>query len=210
MKGIILEGIPAGGKTRLIDALRRRPELLARPSTLVLGEHYTERAVEGLPHPGPHRYEQLAYRVLGMLEPLRVMTIEGRVFGGSGVDLRLRYILERFHLTAAACHAAGDLGMFRRIENALLPYHPLLVLVTLPPERIEERLRDTLPRRPECWRQFLFRQGATWEAIASFYTAQQTLYRELLAHSRLPTLEIDGTREPEEAAAELAAPLADS
>ncbi|MCC7493007.1 MAG: hypothetical protein IT204_11685 [Fimbriimonadaceae bacterium] len=191
MQGLILEGIPAVGKSRALAALRARPSFQGRASTLVLGEQYTERAVEAVEDVAAVRYERLMYRLLAALEPLRVLSVEGRVFQGSGAARRLRYVFERFHLTTVVLHAGGDQTMLRRIENTLRVYQPQVVLLTVSPEELSPRLRDTLSRRPPCWERYLERFGATWDDIVGGLLALQDEYRRALAASILPHLELN-------------------
>ncbi len=145
MHGLILEGIPAVGKSRTLAELRASESFRQRASTLILGEHYTERAVEHRPDPDGVRHERLMYRVLAALEPLRVLSVDGPLFQRQHGQAALRYVLERFHLTNILCHAHGDEAMLQRVENTLKLYHPTLVLLTIAPAQIDERLA----RQPE-------------------------------------------------------------
>lgn len=190
MKGIILEGIPASGKSRVIAALRQQPTFLRQHSTIVLGEHYTERAIEHLAAQTPDRYEMHMNRVMACLEPLRVLTVDGKVFADHGARIRLRYVLERFHLTNVARHG-GDEMMLRRVENTLNPYHPTVVLLTVPPEQIEARLRDAAERRQNGFAEYVQQYGESWAEAANFFRALQDRYLELYQHSRLAKLTID-------------------
>ncbi len=191
MRGLILEGIPAVGKSRVLSALRGLPSFQERTSTLILGEHYTERAVEQLEELSAVRYERLMYRILAALEPLRVLSVEGRVFGGAGEARRLRYVLERFHLTNVLNHGHGDGAMLRRVENTLRVYEPVVVLCVVDPGLVDARLRDTLDRRSPCWRDYLARFGETWDQIVAHFVAQQREFRSLLAESVLETRVLD-------------------
>ncbi len=202
MNGVILEGIPAVGKSRVLAALRERPSFQRRLSTLVLSEHYTERAVEGEEDVAAVRYQRLMYRLLAALEPLRVLSSQGRVFDNGGDKARLRYVFERFHLTNVLTHGGGNPGMLREIENAMRIYHPVTFLLVVEATEIADRLADTLPRRNDGWREFLFRHGETMADVAAYYAEQQAGYRELAGASSLPTLELDLSRlTPAEAAA---------
>ncbi|NUQ01229.1 MAG: hypothetical protein HUU35_15380 [Armatimonadetes bacterium] len=189
MTGLVLEGIPGVGKSRLLAALRELPEFQARPSTLVLAEHYTERAIETAVAPAAVRYERLMYRVLSALEPLRVMTVEGRVFGAE--KTRLRYVLERFHLSNVVLHAAGDRALLRRVENTLRLYHPSTLLLLVEPSEIEARLEDSLARRNTCWRDYLFRHGRDLPEVAEHFARQQEAFQALAADSSLPVEVLD-------------------
>jgi len=191
LHGIILEGIPAVGKTRTLEALRAAESFRHHPSTLILGEHYTERAVEHRPDRDGVRHERLMYRVLAALEPLRVLSVDGPLFRTQDGKATLRYVLERFHLTNVLCHGHGDEGMLARVENTLKLYQPTIVLCTVAPELIGDRLRDTLARRNEGWRQFLLSQADGWDGVVQHYTELQERYRQLLAQSILPSQELD-------------------
>lgn len=200
MNGVILEGIPAVGKTRVLQALRERDSFQRRSSTLVLGEHYTERAIEQAPAAPASRYEKLMYRLLACLEPLRVLTVEGQVFQGAG-ELQLTYLFERFHLTNILTHGGSDLAMLQRVENTLRLYYPTVVLLTVAEDEIETRLRDTVERRTDCWREFLFRHGRSWDEVAFHYADQQNAFVELYGASELDKQSIDMSRTSYEDAA---------
>jgi len=189
--GLILEGIPAVGKSRTLAELRASESFRQRASTLILGEHYTERAVEHRPDPDGVRHERLMYRVLAALEPLRVLSVDGPLFQRQHGQAALRYVLERFHLTNILCHAHGDEAMLQRVENTLKLYHPTLVLLTIAPEQIDERLRDSLTRRNESWREHLLSQAPDWSGVVARYVALQDDYRRLLSRSSLPWRELD-------------------
>lgn len=191
MNGLILEGIPAVGKSCALQALRACPEFQQRLSTLILSEHYTERAVEHVEEVAPVRYERLMYRLLAALEPLRVLGVEGPVFADGGAKARLRYVFERFHLTNILAHANGDLAMLHRVENTLRVYQPVTVLLTVDPAEIEPRLQDTLARRNPGWQTWLLRQGRDLPAVAAHFADQQQRYRELLAAASLPGYELN-------------------
>jgi len=115
MTGIILEGIPFAGKSRLLANLRAHPALAARSSLLLLGSPYTEDGAG-------ERSEQLMYSLLAALEPLRVLTFE------------------RFHLTNILRHAGGDRGMLKRVEGMMRFYRPTTVLLTVSEEVLAQRL----------------------------------------------------------------------
>lgn len=202
MHGVILEGIPAVGKSRVLTALRASDAFRQQPSTLVLGEHYTERAVEHRPDHDGVRHERLMYRVLAALEPLRVLSVDGPLFQRHDGRAALRYVLERFHLTNVLCHAHGDRAMLHRVENTLRLYHPTVVLCTVAPELLEARLQDSLQRRNAAWREYLLAQADDWPGVVTRYVRLQDDYRRLASQSSLPWRELDLSDDDWAAAAE--------
>ena len=191
MHGIILEGIPAVGKSRTLAALRASDSFRQRASTLILGEHYTERAVEHRPDPDGVRHERLMYRVLAALEPLRVLSVDGPLFKVQDGKAALRFVLERFHLTNILTHARGDEAMMQRVENTLALYHPTIVLLTVDDTVIDARLKGTLEWRNQGWRDYLESRASDWNGIVAYYRKLQDDYRKLMATSILPYQELD-------------------
>lgn len=204
MKGILLEGVPSVGKSTVLGFLRRHPALAQAPSLLVLADHYTELAA-GRVGRRLQRRERLLYRVLGALEPLRVLSVEAPIFAENDI-LQLRFVLEGFHLAVAAGYGDSDRNVFDRIEKALLPYHPLLVLLRAGRETYAERLREALEERPEEVTRRMARLGDSFDAMLTEGLALQDRFLELFAVSRLETLLIDLDQTAlDEAAAMLAA-----
>ena len=185
--GIIIEGIPCAGKSTLLAEVRAHPAFLARQSVLMLSEHYTERAIEGRPDQRPERYEQLMYRLLAAIEPLRVLTVESDV-RRRRPSAQLLWILERFHFTNLIRHADGDLAMLKRIEGMMRFYRPTTVVITVPPEQIEAQLAASLEQRNDAWREFVFSFGADLPTVAQVFIRWQEQYLALAEASGLPTL----------------------
>lgn len=173
MTGIILEGIPGCGKAQVLRELRGHPRLTARGSMLVLSSPYTERAIEHRIARPPERYEQLVYRLLAALEPLRVLTVEGSLFARQPAA-QLVWLFERFHLTNVIRHGGGDPGMLKRMEGMMRFYNPQTVLLTLSADALAERVAQ-LPA------------PADPAALTAQYLALQQSYVELAARSTLPT-----------------------
>ncbi|MBI5835160.1 MAG: hypothetical protein HZB16_22880 [Armatimonadetes bacterium] len=185
--GIVIEGIPCAGKSCLLAEIRAHPTFLARQSVLMLSEHYTERAIEGRPDQRPERYEQLMYRLLAAIEPLRVLTVESDVLRRRP-DAQLLWVLERFHFTNLIRHANGDLDMLRRIEGMMRFYRPTTVVITVPPEQIEAQLAGSLDHRNVAWRDFVFSLGPDLASVAQVFTQWQEQYLALAEASTLPTM----------------------
>ena len=185
--GIIIEGIPCAGKSTLLAEVRAHPTFLARQSVLMLSEHYTERAIEGRPDQRPERYEQLMYRLLAAIEPLRVLTVESDVLRRRP-SAQLLWVLERFHFTNLIRHADGDIDMLRRIEGMMRFYRPTTVVITVPPEQIETQLAVSLEQRNDAWREFVFSLGDDLPTVAQVFIRWQEQYLALAQASVLPTL----------------------
>lgn len=190
MTGIIVEGIPGCGKAEALARFRAHPRAAALRSLVVLGEHYTERAIEHRQQRAPERYEQLMYRILAALEPLRVLTVEGDVFEQEPAA-RLVYLVERFHLTNVLRHADGDPMMLKRVEGMMRFYNPHTLLIVADPGQLEARLRAAAAQRPAAWRAGLWAGGEDWETAARWCAELQEGYLRLAAHCTLPTEVID-------------------
>lgn len=99
-------------------------------------------------------------------------------------------IIDRFHLTHAF-RTSSDLGDFSDLENELKNEGDVLVvLLTIDPTHIKERIEETLAQRKDGWKKGA--QGSIDEKVA-YYTKQQEILKTLLSKSRLPSLMIDTT-----------------
>lgn len=72
MRGCIIEGVTASGKSSIFRQIQRNL-LDKQPANtkLLLSEHYTERTLEHLMHAGELTEDRVIAHLRGLLEPLR-------------------------------------------------------------------------------------------------------------------------------------------
>lgn len=100
-------------------------------------------------------------------------------------------IVDRFHLTHAF-RTQSQLATFSEIESQLQEAGSvLLVLLTINPERIRERIEETIERRKDGWKKGA--QGTIDEKVA-YYQKQQEILKTLLSESHLPTMVMNTTK----------------
>ncbi len=81
---------------------------------------------------------------------------------------------------------------FKEIENILLKYNTLLVLLTVEEDAIDQRIFEAMKYRDAKWKKFIKRKG-TKKEIIDYYKNQQKFLRKLINQSALPNLIEDST-----------------
>ncbi|MEK7655641.1 MAG: hypothetical protein AAB386_03110 [Patescibacteria group bacterium] len=164
-KILILEGIASSGKTTLEKLLVARLN-----DSIILSENYTLMPIID------NRNIDIA---LAHLQK-QIQTI---------VDSSAQNIIvDRFHLTHAF-RTQSDLDAFSEIEDGLQKAgNVLIVLLTIDPERIRERVEETVLHRKDNWK-----KGAPGNIAgkAAYYAKQQEVLLSLLPISRLPSITIN-------------------
>ncbi len=167
MRMIILEGIAGAGKTTVRHLL-----LSQLVSSVAISENETLWPLID------NRDPEIANRFLEALLP---------VFRRQSAE---NVIVDRLHLTHAF-RTHTSLEPFAHFEHALQAIaDPLLVLLTVDPEQIKQRLEETMLFRKDTWNKGA--QGTIEERVA-YYQEQQTRLLQLRTESRLETLAINTT-----------------
>lgn len=146
VRGVVLEGSSAAGKTSVLRALRRRHAArdLER-SVVILGEHYSQALKKGAD--GTYAFLPLdAHRSL-LLERLEALEALARWGSGlaatSPVAAGVFFTLERFHLNHRLAYE-DDMDWTERLEERLRALQALCVLLTVSADTLPERLRHRL------------------------------------------------------------------
>ncbi len=179
VRGAVLEGVSAAGKTSVLKALKRgQAERDAERSVVILGEHYSQalqrmggrRAM--LPEP---EHRRLLEERVATLESLNrwARTVES----SSWQALGLFFVLERFHLNHRVGYGGQEATWIERLEDRLCDIGAVCFLLTVSPQNVEERIR---PRIQGGGPQVL------QEASEKFLEQQDRLL-EAARRSRIPT-----------------------
>ena len=168
MKNIlILEGIASSGKTTLEKFLAR-----SLPDSVVISEDATLMPIVD----NADKDVAMAH----LKKQLKTIT-----------DLLAKnVIVDRFHFTHAF-RTRTALDVFSDIERGLQEMGIVIViLLTIDPKRIRERIEETALRRKDGWKKGA--QGAIEDKVA-YYKHQQEVLLSLLSASRLRNITIDTT-----------------
>ena len=193
VRGLILEGVCGTGKSTVLRALLCAERYLLRDSLscLVLSEHQTQRVLErkeremGLV---PADNIALLETHVGYLEGLHQRLSDMPWCAAGRTNMRLTYVLERFHLTHVCHYPHIDWGHVEETDRRLAQLDGKLCLLTADEATLEQRV---ITGRGEEWRRFLERHGQTPAEIVAHYAAQQDMLRELCARSALETQVVD-------------------
>ncbi len=178
IRGAVLEGTSAAGKTSVLEALKRgQAERDAERSVVILGEHYSQ----ALQRMGGRRamLPELEHRRI--LEE-RVATLESlnrwarTVESSSWQALALFFVLERFHLNHRVGYDGQEPAWIERLEDRLCDIGAVCFLLTVSPQNVEERIRPRIQGGPQ----------ALQEGSEKFLEQQDRLL-EVARRSRVPT-----------------------
>jgi thymidylate kinase len=170
MKIIVLEGSSASGKTTtaklLLDALTKKGK-----SARVIEEDLTLMPILN------NRDSKISLDHL--------MRVIKTAFEGKFDFI----IFDRLHLTASAI-TASNLSEYFKIEDELLNYHPLLVLLTIPQNQIPKRIRESIKFRNASWGEYVRKKGSDQEINEHYIEAQKKVIKQF-KDSGLPKIQFD-------------------
>lgn len=188
MKGIILDGVAAAGKSTTLQHLQTKIIIEKAGSTkLFISEHYTQRMLEDKLHSGQLTASLLKEHVdvlIGGLMSYQHM-LENSKFAASPSRAEAFVTIERFLLTffATLPDILKDYGIstakqqFGTLASCGLTHY----LIILSPEKIRANVSQTLTHRNEFWTAHIASKGGLEKAIAEYIDWQA----KLLDFSRL-------------------------
>lgn len=188
MRGVIIEGVTASGKSSLLRLLQRQL-FLERPSNtkLFLSEHYTERVLEDSKADRTLTYNTcLAHikEITNMLADLASWKATSK-FGSVAGNAEVFVLVERFFgAHFANLRLAGNAPLPDSILDAAIDVYRVLsemgisvVLLTVRADCLSAAIADTRIRRNRAWNEYLGSIGDS-QAVAAYYTKWQA---ELIA-----------------------------
>jgi thymidylate kinase len=93
-------------------------------------------------------------------------------------------IFDRLYLTQAY-RSNNGLDSYREIEDSLMPYMPLTVLLKVDESSIAERVAKAVEHRSPDWGEYVRTKGKNTDEVANYYIAQQRGLIKLLEQSKL-------------------------
>lgn len=166
MRMIIFEGIASSGKTTLARLLKQH---------LVNAESVSEN--------------DTLMTIFDNRDPYIALDHLQGVFDRDVKNKSHVVIIDRFHLTHAF-RTVQKLDFFEHLEDRLAEHGAFLVLLTIRPEKIEERIIETTEIRKDGWTR---RKKGTIHERVEYYIHQQEQLRNAFLASKLPKIEIDTT-----------------
>lgn len=193
ISGLIIEGICGTGKTTLFRSLLRSEPFAQRSflSGVTLSEHQTQRALERKEREAgltPEDNLGLLNQHVSYLEALRDRLDRMEWCANSGTNMRVPFVLERFHFTHVCHYPHMTWEHVEGIDRRLAGLNCKVCLLTMPDHLLGERIITT---RNKAWREYLSRHGHTDEEILRHYAHQQQHLLNLRGLSTLDTLTID-------------------
>jgi hypothetical protein len=182
MKGIILDGVAAAGKSTTLQHLQTKIITEKAGSTkLFISEHYTQRMLEDKLHSGqltaPLLKEHVDTLIDGLVSYQRML--ENSKFAASPSRAEAFVTIERFLLTFFATlpdilqeyGVATAKQQFSALASCGLTHY----LIVLSPEKIRANVTQTLTHRNEFWTAHIESKGGLEKAIAEYVDWQTKL-----------------------------------
>jgi thymidylate kinase len=193
ISGLILEGVSGSGKSALLRELIRSERFVQRSfhSTIVLSEHQTQRVLErkererGLT---PADNLALLNQHVAYLESLRDGLEQMQWCQANLTDMRIPYLLERFHFTHVYHYPYLTWQEVESIDQRLARLNCKVCVFTADAPTLEQRI---ITDRTGPFRDYIKRFGATNGEIVQHYLDQQERLLALCRQSNLETRVVD-------------------
>jgi thymidylate kinase len=183
MRGLIIEGVSASGKSTILRMLQEQLAI-QRPSCtkLMLSEHYTERLLEVAKNDGTLSYETALHHVADLVATLKHIANWKALgkFSAVGGNAEILVLIERFlgaHIANLRVSSNNELpddvrkaatGLYAELHNMGFS----IAILTVPPEMMPTLIADTRHRRNAEWSRYLNSIGDA-AAIESHYSHWQ-------------------------------------
>ena len=185
MKGIIIDGVAASGKTSILRNLNKSlVEIKPTTTKFFISEHYTERMLEHLKESGGLTglyINRHVDKIINILQQFQNMLSESK-FSNDPRDADLLVILERFiltHLTSLDIENEYKNEIVESHFKALNSLGIKQVALVVPEEHLKERIMSTINYRNMAWKEYLFSKGDEAE-ILKYYSDWQNKFLRYL------------------------------
>lgn len=185
MKGIIIDGVAASGKTSILKNLNKSlVEIRPTMTKFFISEHYTERMLEHLKESGKLNGTYISNhvdKIINILQQFQNMLSESK-FGNNPGGADLLVVLERFILTHLASLNIEDEYKNEIVESHFKVLNSLgikQIALVVPDEYLKERIMSTINYRNPAWKEYLFSKGGETE-ILKYYSDWQNKFLHYL------------------------------
>jgi thymidylate kinase len=191
MRGIIIDGVVASGKSSIIRYVQRElVELYPQRSKLFLSEHYTERMLEGLRENGQLNGKRTKEHIQSILETFQKynqMLLNSK-FNSENGNAELILVIERFILTHLASLKDRRGYSLKEVQEHLLTvkkYNIKQIVLVIPECKLNKRLMSTIRYRNDNWKRYLYSNGNEEQIIETFRQWQNKLINYANSFSNL-------------------------
>jgi hypothetical protein len=182
MKGIILDGVAAAGKSTVLQHLQTRiVQEKAGTTKLFISEHYTQRVLEDKLHSGQLDASTLAEHIDALIRGLGEYhrMLKSSKFAANPSRAEAYITIERFLLTYFATLPdileSYTLARTKSQFEQLASFGIVHYLLILSPEKIRENVAKTLTHRNEHWAAHIESKGGLEKAIEEYIIWQSKL-----------------------------------
>lgn len=181
MKGIIIDGVAASGKSSILNYLHKKINRRYPSSTrFFISEHYTERMLEHLRDKeklnGLHIKSHIS-QIIESLVMYQQMLRESK-FNQNPKSADIFVTLERFLLTHFSSMDIEDNYSMEEAKSHLETLHKLgikQIALVVPASKLKESILSTLKYRNKKWKEHLYSRG-TEEEIIAYYSDWQNRF----------------------------------
>lgn len=174
MKGIIIDGVAASGKTSIIKQLQKKI-IKEKPniSKLFISEHYTQRMLEHLAESGKLNGTHVKNHVSDIIRALNVFQdmLKKSKFIDNPNGAEMIVVLERFVLTHISSAPLENHYKHEEISKHFRLLSSLgfsQIVLAIPEDKILERIISTTKYRNDKWKEYLLSKG-TESQIKEYY-----------------------------------------
>lgn len=181
MKGVIIDGVVASGKSSIIKYLQEElVKTYPQRSKFFLSEHYTERILEGLKENGSLTAKKTKQHIQDILETLQRYNemLENSKFTGNPKNAELILVIERFiltHLTSLKDRRGYSLKEAQQQFLLAKKFNIRQIVLVIPEKDLKERIMSTICYRNDNWRNYLDSNGNETQIVRNYCQWQNRL-----------------------------------
>ena len=195
ISGLILEGISGTGKSTVLKALVNSERFVKKtyPSSIILSEHQTQRVLEQKDRETGLTVSDnilLLDQHVSYLEQLNDRLEKMLWCRNNQTNMRIPYILERFHFTHVYHYNHITWKDVKSIDLRLSDINCKSCIFTLNREILEKRI---FTGRDAAWNNYIQRYGDTPKQILEYFINQQDELLTLSDKSKLDSKIIDAS-----------------
>jgi len=181
MRGIIIDGVVASGKSSIAKYLQQElVKTYPQRSKFFLSEHYTERMLERLKENNQLTAKRTKQHIQDILETLQKYNemLENSKFNSNPKNAELILVIERFiltHLTSLKDKRGYSLKEAQQQFLLARRFNIRQIVLIIPEKDLKERIMSTVRYRNDNWREYLYSNGNEAQVIRNFQQWQNRL-----------------------------------